>query len=480
MYDQTQTSTPRRIAKNIGWLFFSMVSGKFLSLLLIIYVARKLGAVDFGKFAFAASFASIFVILSNFGLTTLTIREVARERTLAGKYLGNFTLLKLILSLLVFSLIWMAVSFMGYPHEMVQIVCMFGLYFIVISFASLFKSIFIAYEKMKYESITNIIERIMLVSFGCGALYLGYGLVPLVNIYLITAIFYMGICIFWVSLKFARPRFEVDFKFWAHSLKTAYPLVISNFLLMIFLYIDTVMLSKMKGNQVVGWYNASFGLVYAFRLPASIFLLAIFPVMSKFFVESRDSLKKAYEKSFKALLALGLPVCVGGFLLAGRIIHLLYGQEYTQSIVVFKVLIWATCFIFLNSFFGYFFVSIDQQKRITKYLFVATVINVLLNLLLIPPYGHVGAGIATVVSEVVVFALCMSYIANTIYHFLPQRMIVKSLLAGLIMGAFVFYFEKLNLFILIVCGGILYFIVLCLVGYFSKEDRSLFKEMIGF
>jgi len=470
--------TIKRLAKNMGWLFIATVITRILSLVLIVYIARQLGDIDFGKFSFAKAFVQLFIVFSDFGLGILTIREVARDRTLASKYLGNFSVLKIILSVFTFSLLYIATNILNYPRETSIVVYIIGLYFILTSFAELFRAIFFANERMEYSALLSVIEKLILLSLAVSVLYLGYGLITLVSAYLVAGIVYLLLNITFVIWKFAKPKFKIDLEFWLSSIKKAYPFALGTIISMIFLYIDVTMLSKMKGDQVVGWYSASFGLIYQTKIIPSVFLRAIFPIMSRFFVNSSEYLKKTYEKSFKFLFGLGLPISVGGAILAKRIILLLYGQDYVHSIVAFKILIWAIVFFYLNTFFGYFFASLDKQVISTKFLAISAGVNIVLNLILIPSMSYVGASIATVISEIVFFGLAVAYLSRTAYNFSPIVLIIKSLFASLIMGLFVYYFKEANLFLIIFLGACLYFLTLYLIGYLDKEDKSILRRIV--
>ncbi len=102
--------------------------------------------------------------------------------------------------------------------------------------------------------------------------------------------------------------------------------------------IDMVMLSAMQGDAAVGWYNAACNLVYTLVIIPDMFSYAVFPVMSRFFVSSKEALKTTLQKSAKYLFILGLPIGVGTSLLSDRIILLIYGAEFTPAIVAMQVL----------------------------------------------------------------------------------------------------------------------------------------------
>ena len=117
-----------------------------------MYTARYLGAAGFGILSFALAFTGIFGVFSDLGLSTLTVREVARDKTLASKYLGNITVMKIILVIITFGLIAITINLLGYPEQTIKVVYLVALSVIFKAFSGMFYSISQAYEKMECVS----------------------------------------------------------------------------------------------------------------------------------------------------------------------------------------------------------------------------------------------------------------------------------------------------------------------------------------
>ena len=124
-------------------------------------IACYLGASDYGKLTFI--FATLFAVIANFGLLALTIREIAKDKSLASKYMENIAITKLILSAITFALITFAINLMNYSQDTTYEVYLFGLYVILASFSQIFRSIFKAFEVMEYESLITILNKLTTV-----------------------------------------------------------------------------------------------------------------------------------------------------------------------------------------------------------------------------------------------------------------------------------------------------------------------------
>ena len=131
--------------------------------------------------------------------------------------------------------------------------------------------------------------------------------------------------------------------------------------------IDTVILSLIKGNIAVGYYNASYKLIEALMAVPIVFSTAVYPVFSKLHVYSKDSLSFSYHKSFKYLLILGLPIAAGSVALSDQIILLVYGTGFIQSSTALKILIWVIPIIYLTYIFRILLISINKQKLSMSY-----------------------------------------------------------------------------------------------------------------
>lgn len=471
-------STAKRVARNTLWLFSQAVAGRLIAFILIIYLARMLGDLDFGKFSFAAAFVQILIFLADLGVSFLILKDVARDRENAGKYFSNVFFIKIILSILTCGIMAALASILNFPADTKMIIYLLGLCSLLESMGNLCGSIFQACERMKYMFLTEIIEKVFRVLVCIIFLSMGYGLITVAFLYFLSGGLYLVLNFILLIRHMGKLNFAPDIGFCLDLFRRSLPFALSGLLLMFYYYIGTVMLGKMKGEQFVGWYSASFQLYLALGIMASVFLSAVFPVMARKFQTSADSLRKVYTKCFKYLLALGVPMAVGGVILGEKIIYLFYGNAYHNSVLPFRLIVAITAFSYINSLGGYFLTSVERINDRNKIFAISTLTNAALNLVLIPDYGCVGSAIAIMVSEVLFCVFCMIYIGRYCCHHVPWNLILKTLPASVMMGIFLFLFPDINLALLISGGITIYFIFLWLFGYFNKEDKLLFREVI--
>ena len=250
---------------------------------------------------------------------------------------------------------------------------------------------------------------------------------------------------------------------------------------MIYTYIDSVMLSLMQGNEVVGWYNAAYRLTLVLLFIPNVINLAVFPKMSQYYGSSKSSLNLFYEKYFKYMLILGIPIGAEITILADRIISVIFGTGYSQSIIALQIIIWTIVFTFAGAAFVQLLQSINKQLIITKISGICVVINIMLNLVLIPKFSYIGASYATLITEVILvgYVIFASYkLGYGIKHRIVISDLFRVILSTLIISAFLWYFKTLNLFLLIITGTLLYFASLYIVKGIDEEDIYLVKQVI--
>ncbi|MDD5473288.1 MAG: flippase [Candidatus Methanoperedens sp.] len=463
-----------RIIKNISALALGEFITRILSLILIIYLARYLGDVGFGRYSFAFAFTSLFLVLVDPGVNSLVIRDVARDKTLTSRYMGNILLLRLILSSIAFVFIVGVINLMDYPRDTKLVVYIVGVYGIMTSFSQLTRSVFRAFEKMEYEALLNIIERLVFVSLGIVVLLLGYGLIEVVSVFLVAGVANIILSFFLTAKKFATPKLELDFKLWKYLIREGLPFGLALIFITVYMKINTVMLSVMKGDAVVGWYNAAYQIPLAVSLISFAFMEAIFPTLSRLHESSTESLIYAYEKSFKFSSIIILPIALSITLLSEKIILILYGKLYASSIVVLQILVWFTVFEFLSYLLYVTLASINRQRLNTLSTGICAALNILLNLILIPSYSFIGAGIATVITYVALFSMNFYFVSKYLCKISIIKAMNKPIIATLAMGFILYPLRDMNILVTIPLAGLFYILSLYLIKGLTKDDIKLF------
>lgn len=471
-------SVARRIAKNTTVLFIAQIITYVLGFFITVYTVRYLSVDGFGILSTALALTGILMVFMDLGLGTLTVREVARDKSLTRKYVGNTIIMKLILSFSTFLLTVLIVNIIDYPEITKTVVYILTISFIFNALSSIFYSIFQSFEKMEFQSVATILNSVVMLIGTLLAIYFGLDVIAFAMVYLIANGVNLIYNFLVYSWKFHLPKIAVDLGFWKPTIKEALPLSITSIFSMMIFRVDTVILSIMKGAEAVGFYNAAYRLMEALIFFPAVYTTSIFPVFSALYVSSQKPLKSAYEKSFKYLTILSLPIAVGTTLLADQIILLIFKSAYIPSILTLQIVIWVLPFTFVNYILGSLLTSMNRQYTVLKITIICLAMNIMMNIILIPIYSYLGAAFVTVITDAFSVALSFFVVSRLVSRVAVHKVIFKPAIACLIMALFILLI-KTNLFIEIVLATLIYFGVLIALKTFTPEDYDLFRQILN-
>lgn len=468
--------TARRIYWNTVYLGGAEIVSKLLQFIVMLYAARLLSKDDFGGFSFALSLSLIAIIFADLGINTFLVREISRDRKFASKYFINAFFLKILLAFITFFLIAAVLDFLNYPHGTRQIAYIIWIFAILSTFTELFYSIFRAFEMMQFDAFLKIMRMALLSISSLYVLFNGYGVVAFSYAFVFVELVVVLAALAIALRKFIKIKPLFEFKFAKSLLKKALPFGLAFVFGSIYFYIGSVMLSKIRGNEEVAVYSAAYNLALAILFIPTVYTNAIYPVLSRYYKESKENLKILYERSFKYLYIIGLPISAGTYFLAGRIINFLYGEAYANSIIALQIISWYMFIKFLNFLLGTVLSSIDRQNKRMLGQGMTAAFNVLLNLLLIPKIGFIGAAWATFATEIFLFVLYYWYVSKGLYFYNFGRIILKPLMAALVMFL-VIKFAGLGLVLTIIVSALSYFAALLLLKVIDNDDRKIIKSI---
>jgi len=470
----------QRITKNISILFVSQILTYIFGFFTLAYTARYLGVAGYGTLSFALAFTGIFSVFMDLGLNTYTIREVARKKSLAEDYIANISLIKILLGLITFIIIIIIAYILGYNHQTVQIVAFIALYTIFSAFSQLFYAVFQANEKMEYPSLGNIISSILLLIGVFVAMYYGFNIYQFSQIYTFTGAIVLIYAILMYSWRFNFPKIQFEWNMWKCLIKEAWPFAITGISINLYLYIDTIILSLIQGQEAVGFYNAAYRLIMVFLFIPVIFNNALFPLMSQFFISSKEALNLTFDKLFKIMILIGFPISTGTVLIANKVIMLIYGTQYEGAVIALQILIWSTFLIFARSPFERLLESSNKQLLVTKIFILGVLFNTISNIMFIPLFSYVGAALITVLTDVIVFGLLIFSVKKSTGMIISKNTkisLIKVFVASLIMGLIINHLLFLNVFILIVTGTIVYLGTILIMKIFDNDEISMIKSI---
>lgn len=470
-------STLKTLVKNTGVLFLSQMISYVLAFFYTLYSARYLGTSNFGIISFATAISGLFAIFTDLGLSTLTVREVARDKSKMAKYLGNHGMIKLILSVTTMILLILFVNNGSFDETTRYVVYLIGSSVIINAFSGVFTSMFGAYEQMEYQSIAEILNATIMFIGVLVCVFTKQSVIQVAMVYVIASVTVLLFNFTFCTKNYGLIRFQVDLKFWKYLIYHAFPLAITSIFALISFKMNTILLNMLTNSSVVGEYTAAFNLMQALIFIPTVFSTAIMPIFAKFYVNSPEKLEYSYQKSLKYLTMLSMPISMGTLVLSSKIIFFMYGSEYVNTIPILELIIWALPAIFLSYILGTSIASINKQHETIKATFICLLISTIGNYVLIGLFGGVGAALVTVINEVSMVIFYMYIMHKYGYTVGLKSIIIKPFIASLMMGI-VIYLLNMALFPSIIIGMIIYLIVTILIGVLDEEDKGIIKQLI--
>ena len=462
-----------------GTLKFSLsaFSRLFLFLLLIV-AARFLGAEDFGRFSFAMAFVFLFDPFLDPGLYHALIREIARKRELSQKFLSHALTWKLIAAPIVFLLVVLWVNIVQDSQKTIYAVYLITISFFLKSFNDAFRSTLLAHEFFGLDSICTTSERLFLLIFGFLVLFSGGGLLAFCWVFIAARLISLIVKVVLVKHQICKVTLGFDFSFIKHLLIIAVPIGALYITLNIYNYIDTVMLSTFKTDVEVGWYNASYKIYEGLLIFPVIIGTVFMPRLSQLYESNKDAFNNLFLKGLKYIILISIFVILNGIVLSDKIISICFGGEYKESIVSLNVLLAGILFVFSINFLQTALISMNRQKVILYFAVLGLILNIALNLYLIPKYSYVGAAFATIAVEFFIFVSLLVYTHKVDVKILWWKLIGKPLSALLISGLVFWSLFPLNtVYLRLVPVNLCLIVLLFFMHVFDKEELAIFYNL---
>jgi len=471
-----------KIAKNTAIYTLAEAINKIISIYLYILLANYLMDFSFGQFSTIMTLTVFFQVLANFGLDKFVIRENSKNVAMTSEYLKHSLKIKLILGFITYFLLGGCIVLMHKPEVVIIGTFIYGLSIFFVNASNSYMSAFNAHERLEVNSLILIFIKLLIFIAVLILVHLHMGLIQILSAFLIGEIIRVCLFIFIFHKKFIKGIKQVisspvsDFVI----LKQTIPFVVVSIAWLVYMKIDIIMLSSMKGDQPVGWYNAAAILLIGLMFIPRCYTLSVFPVFSRYARDSKKLLLFSWNKSVKFLFLVSFPLAVGIYFLSDRIITLLYDiTAYSNSINVLKILILTLPMFFTNSINMFLFYALEKQKQATIIVLISTACNIILNFILIPKYSFMGAAYATLFAEILNISMFFGYA----YLCLSMRSkifdsILKSGIACALMAVLLIKVHDYNLFVISMMSVVIYLLILILLKAFDDDEIKIFKDII--
>ncbi|MCC7371311.1 MAG: oligosaccharide flippase family protein [Chloroflexi bacterium] len=476
-------STARRVLRNSAFPMASSLLNKVVDLGFALITFRVLGAEGVGAYTFAGVLTTYFDVVVGWGLGTLITRDVAQDRSAAGRYLGNGTVLRLILWCGAAAITALLTGPLA-PALDIDGTLALAIWLLVLGLlpgllSGVVSALFMAHERMDVPAAVTMLSTISKVVLGLGALLVGYGYVGLAAVSIVTNVTTLVVLLVVYGWLIGTPRPTVSATVVWSLVGVSFPLMINGLLNQLFFKIDVLLLKPLAGDLALGWYSTAYKLIDGLQVIPASFVLALFPLLARYAAEDRARMVRLTDTGLKILLVLAFPIAVGTTLLAEPIILLLAGQSYLpESARALQILIWYLPISFANGLLQYVLISVNRQRTLSVAFAAGVVFNVLANVLLIPTYGYVAAALVTVASEVVLLAPFLWVTWQTAGPVSPLRVGWRPALAAAVMALPVWLLGVWSTPLAILGGAATYAVALLALQAITPEERQQLRALL--
>lgn len=370
-------------------------------------VQNTVGAEAYGFYFTLFNFSFLFNILFDFGITNFNNRNIAQNTQLLNKHFSSIIILKILLGILYFFVTFLAAVIWGYRGKELHMLLFLGINQFLISFILYLRSNVSALLFFKTDSVLSVLDRIVMIAICSVLLWGGITKSPFkiewfvyaqTIAYLITFLVAYTVVIKKASFK----RLNWNYPFFVMILKQSLPYALLVLLMTFYNKIDTVMLVRLidgaAGRIQSGIYAHAYRLLDAVNSFAFLFSMLLLPLFAKL-IKIGTGVEKIVKLSFSILFVLSVIVTAVSVVFSYPIMDLLYELHISESARLFPVLMASFIAISSSYIFGTLLTANGNLKLLNYLAGFGMILNVMLNILLIPRHGAYGSAWASLITQ---------------------------------------------------------------------------------
>jgi len=470
-------SLARKITTNTLIASVARVIDTVLALILIGILTRFLGREGYGYYTTIFNYIYIVISIAHLGLYDIFLRDIGKTNPENEKKLASLIFSLRIASLALVLPCAVLTAFFAPYSSLVKTGILIGMLaaFFMSSY-NVLMPIFQKHFKIIYVSIAELIGRI--IYLGLTALVLikfNSGIIPVIWVMSIAS-FINFVLIFFFARQIVPVSLNFHLANWRQVLKESLPIGASVIFTLIYFRIDTLMLSLMKPAADVGIYGLAYKILENLIFFPAMFVGFVVPVLSHCFAQKSEEFKRVFQTTLNILLLGAIPLLVGIVFVASPVIRLLAGSEFEASASVLQILAFAISLIFLGSLFGQIVIIIKRQFWAMWVYLGGAIFNTAINFYFIKHYAYIGAAFTTFLTEFLITLSLIMIVHKTLKYSPSFKIVLKAILASIPMALFLYYFNNLNIILLIFAAILIYGSLIYLLGGITKKDIKTFLK----
>ncbi|MFH0779261.1 MAG: flippase [Parcubacteria group bacterium] len=461
VFNQIAKNTVINLAGKIISLVFGLIS--------IAIMARYLGQEGFGYYTTVIAFLSFFGILVDFGLSLTTVQMISKTGADVNKIMNAIMSLRIITAVIFLAIAPAVVWFFPY-NIFIKIGVLITVFsFFCVTLIQTLNGLFQQKLKMMPMTVAEVIGRIVLVAVIALAAFTHQSIYWIFSAITISNFVNLMIVLYY-SKKHFTWRWQIDFTLWKEIMQRTWPIALSITFNLIYLKMDTIILSLTRSQTEVGLYGATYRVIDILTMLPAVFMGIMLPAMTKLYIENnKTELFSLMRKAFDALMIFAMPIVLGTMIIGRSVMVFIAGSDFAASGNILKVLILASGAIFVASLYCYAVVAVNKQRQMMWAYLTTAILTMIGYIYFIPRYGYWGAGWMTVFSEVFITTWAIVLVYRTTKFAPSFKTFLKTIPAALAMVVVLYFVQELPVLILILIACVVYFGILYLLKAISKE-----------
>ena len=389
----------QRIIDNISWLFFDKIVRLGMGLVVGIWVARYLGPEQYGLLNFGVATVALFAIFVKLGLQSIVVRDLVNTPERTGVTIGTATAMQLLGAVFAYALLATLVVYLRPEDALARtVVLLLGLTLFFQAFDTA-KYWFEAKVISKYlvwmsNTVFLILSAVKVVLILTGAPLLAFVWVTVADAVIVG----IGSVVLFLRIGPGGRALRLDGARARELLSDSWPLFLAGAAVVVYMKIDMVMLAQMAGDEAAGIYAAATKVSELWYFIPTIIVASVFPAILKAKKQDERLYYRRLQQLFDLMVWLSVAVALPMTFLSGPIMTTLFGAAYAEAGAVLAIHIWAAVFVFLGLASGKWFIAEGRQILNLQRTLIGALVNIGLNVVLIPEYGALGAAWATVIA----------------------------------------------------------------------------------
>lgn len=388
-----------KAVKNVGWILGGEMGRKMLVFLVSILTARYLGPDNLGLINYSQAYITFFASVCNLGINSIIIKNFEDRPSQVGTTIGTALLLRGISSFLSAAVIIGIVSIVDRNEPLTIIVTALSTIGLLFQIFESFNEWFQWQLRSKYSALATLVAYIAVSAYKILLLVRGANVKWFA---LSNSVEYMVLGAFLLTAyqRCGGPRFSVSFDKARQLLSKSTSFILSGLMISIYASTDKLMIKQMMTQTDVGHYALASTLSVMWTFVLSAIINTMYPGIVRLYASDKGEYEKRNRQLYAIVFYLSVIISLTISLLAEPIIRLLYGKAYLPAIAPLRIVVWYTAFSCLGGARNVWVVCENKQKYLKYLYFSAALINVLLNLLLIPVFGTSGAAAASLITQI--------------------------------------------------------------------------------